>query len=119
MATVAELRTTLGEKRAEHGAFLQGFKTDDGLDMSAEKVDEFNRRNDELTDLQKQYETALEVEKSAAVNDAHMASQGRVVTPEAKDTKPAGIRTKDDLDAAFVKGMTQNDGVLKHLASGG
>jgi len=119
MATTAELRATIAEKRTEHGAFLAAFKTEDGqLDMSAEKVGEFNKRNDELEDLQKQYEVALEVDKSAAVNDAAMASQGRVAV-DTKDAKPARIETRDQLDAAFRKGFSANADMLKSLASGG
>ena len=120
MATTAQLGTTLAQKRAEHAAWLAAHKNDDGqYDMSAEDVGQFNTRNDELDKLQQEYEQALKVEKSAAENEAKMAPQGRVVAPEVKDAGPPRLKTKDDLDAAFRKGIEANAPMHKHLASGG
>ena len=120
MATSAELGATLTAKRQEHGAFLAAYKTDDGYDMPTDKVGEFHTRNAELIQLQKDWETAAEIEKSAAVNESKLAPQGRmVVEREAKDTKPLRIKTQDDLDIAFKSAFTTHAPALKALADGG
>ena len=118
MATSAELSAKLAAKRAEHGVWLDTFKTPDGYDMSAEKAAEFRTRNDEMSALQDEYDLAKEVEKSAAENEQKMQPQGRAIMPESKDV-PAGIRTKEQLDAAFHKGFEASRPAMEHIAKGG
>ena len=122
MATSAELSVTLADKRQEHGAFLLALKDDSGgYDMSVEQVEQFNKRNDELTDLQKGYETALKVEKSAADLETAAAKalpQGRVVNDDdsVKDARP--IDSKTALRKAWKSGVESQDSVLKAMAGG-
>ena len=121
MATAKDLGDQLTVKRQEHGAFLAGFKTADGYDMSTDKVTEFKNRNDELATLQGAYETALLVEKSAAENDAKLAPQGRIVKDgDAPDSKTGGrLETKAHFDAAFKSAFQANKGALDQIAKGG
>ena len=122
MATAAELAIQLTTKRQEHTAFLASFKKDGGYDMPADKVDEFHRRNDELSELQKSWETAIEVEKSAEVNAAKLAPQGTIAAnkggeeqPEIKDGR---IKDADGLDRAFKAAFEQHAPALKAMANG-
>jgi len=120
MSTAAELRAQVDAKRAASAAFLEAFKGTDGqYDMPTEKVGEFRNRNDELDTLQKEWESAVEAEKAEAIEEVKSESQGRKVQAEVKDTKPTGIKTKDDLDAAFTKGFTDNAALLKSMSVGG
>ena len=121
MATSAELSVTLADKRQEHGAFLSALKDDSGgYDMSVEQVEQFNKRNDELTELQKGYETALRVEKSASDLEAAAAKalpQGRIVNDvDVKDAAPVDPRTA--LRKAWKSGIESQDSVLKAMAGG-
>jgi HK97 family phage major capsid protein len=123
MATASELATQLTTKRTEHAAFLASFKKDGGYDMPADKVDEFHRRNDELGELQKSWETAVTVEKAAEVNEAKLAPQGTIAANKGGDepieNKGNGrIETKAQLDAAFTKAFTDNAEKLKAMAGG-
>ena len=127
MPTSTEIGATLTSKRQEHGAFLAAFKKpavdgkEQGYDMPGDKVGEFHTRNAELAKMQGEYEIALQVEKSAAENESKLAPQGRLVkdgdTVTTKDA-PAGIRTKDALDAAFKSEFQTHQSTLKALANG-
>jgi len=121
MATSAQIGQSLTDKRQEHGVWLSQFKKDGGYDMSADQVAEFNTRNDELTKLQGEYETALTIEKSAAENDAKLAPQGRIVKdgdePEHKDDTPASFKAQ--VNAAFKSGLERNAAILASIAKGG
>jgi hypothetical protein len=120
MSTATELRSQLDAKRAAAGAFLEAFKNASGeYDMPTDKVGEFRKRNEEVDDLAKQWETAVAGEKDAAIEAVKSESQGRMVKADVKDDKPAGIRTKDDLDNVFRKGFAANSDILKRLAEGG
>lgn len=122
MATAAELASQLTTKRTEHTAWLASFKRDSGYDMPADKVGEFHTRNDELADLQKAWETATEVEKSAEINAAKLAPTGTIAANkggapvESKDD--GGINTKGQLDAAFKSAFTEHGPTLKDIANG-
>ena len=122
MATASELATQLNQKRTEHTAWLASYKKDDGYDMPVDKVTEFHTRNDELTDLQTAWETALEVEKSAEVNAAKLAPQGTIAANKGGDDhadKGSGrIETKDQLDTAFKSAFAEHAPTLKGLANG-
>lgn len=120
MPTANELRSQVDAKRAAAAAFLAAFKNDDGkYDMPTDKVGQFQARTAEVEDLQKQWEKAVEDEKDAAIEAVKSVSTGRVIPADAKDDRPEGIRTKDDLDAAFRKGFNANADALKRIASGG
>lgn len=120
MPTASELRGQLDQKRAAAAAFMEAFKGADGqYDMPTEKVGEFRKRNEEVDDLAKQWETAVQAESAAAIDAAESKSVGRLAVSDVKDDRPAGIHTKDDLDAAFHKGLSGNEAMLKHLADGG
>src|SRR3990167_5930773 len=101
MATSAELGLKLTDERQQHAAWLAGFKKDDGYDMTAEQVGEFNTRNKALETLQKEYDDALVVEKSAAENAAKLAPQGRIISGEGSEPSDGRIKTPEALDAAF------------------
>lgn len=104
MPTAAELKGQRDAKRAAAAAFLEAFKTSDGqYDMPTDKVGEFRKRNEEVDELSKAWEAAVETEKEAAIEAVKSESTGRVV----KDTQPAGIRTKADLDSVFKKGFAE------------
>lgn len=122
MATATELGSQLTIKRQEHGAWLASFKKADGYDMPAEKVAEFHIRNEELETLQKAWQTATEVEKSADINDAKLAPQGRIIKdgeqPDTKDV-PGRLETKEHFDAAFKSAFTKHQPVLDAIAKGG
>ena len=118
MATASELALQLTTKRTEHGAFLAGFKKDGGYDMPADKVDEFHKRNDEIAELQKAWETALAVEKAAEVNEAKLAPQGRIVSGGSDAPVETRIKTADQLDAAWKAETTKHEATIKGLASG-
>lgn len=127
MATASELGTQLTTKRNEHTTWLASFKTDAGYDMPADKVTEFHTRNDELGELQKAWETATEIEKSAEVNAAKLAPQGTIAANkggdghENKGSESKWIKDADQLDVAF-KGAwgpgTDNGAKLKRIAEG-
>ena len=122
MATASELASQLTTKRTEHAAFLATFKKDGGYDMSADKVGEFHTRNDELAELQKSWEIAIEVEKSAEINAAKLAPQGTIAANkggEPVENKGNGrIETKDQLDSAFIKAFAEHGDTLKAMANG-
>jgi HK97 family phage major capsid protein len=104
MPTAAELKAQRDASRAAAAAFLEAFKTSDGqYDMPTDKVGEFRKRNEEVDELSKAWEAAVETEKEAAIEAVKSESTGRVV----KDTQPAGIRTKADLDSVFKKGFAE------------
>lgn len=118
MATASELATQLTTKRNEHTTWLASFKKADGYDMPADKVDEFHTRNDELDTLQKAWTTATEVEKSAEINEAKLAPQGRVISGGSDVVSESPIKTADQLSVAF-KGLLKEHGAgLKALANG-
>lgn len=102
MSTAAELRAQRDAKRDAAAAFLEAFKKSDGqYDMPTEKVGEFRKRQDEVNDLSKAWESALESEKDAAIKAVEEKSQGRIV----KDEQPVGITTKRDLSNVLRKGF--------------
>jgi len=110
MPTAAELRADLDTKRAGAAAFLDAFKSADGqYDMPTSKVGEYRKRNDEITDVARQWEAAVESEKADAVEAIKSESQGRIIPGEVKDSAPARIETKAQLDASF-KGAFQKYG---------
>lgn len=120
--TAAELAIQLTTKRTEHAAFLAGFKKDSGYDMPADKIDEFHRRNDELTELQKSWETAVTIEKAAEINEAKLAPQGTLAANKGgdghEDKGNGRIETKDQLDGAFTKAFNEHGATLKAMAGG-
>jgi HK97 family phage major capsid protein len=102
MSTAAELKTQRDAKRDAAAAFLEAFKNADGkYDMPTDKVGEFRKRNDEVDDLSKAWEAAVESEKDASIEAVKAQSTGRIV----KDEQPAGISTKRELDNVFRKGF--------------
>ena len=116
MATAAELRAQLNEKRAAAQAYMEAFKTSDGqYDMPTDRVGEFRKRNDEINDISIQWEAAAEAEKAAQVEAAESKSQGRMVT----ETKDEPVKTKATFDSAFKKGISANADMLKNIAAGG
>lgn len=119
--TSAAVATDLTTKRQEHGTWLAQYKTADGYDMPADKVGEFQKRNAELTELQTAFETALQVEKSAAENDAKLAPQGRLIKDDDAPVLKAGQRleTKEHFDAAFKSAFEKNAKTLAEIAKGG
>lgn len=122
MPTAAQLGAALTAKRQEHGAFLAQYRKDDGYDMPSDKVGEFRKRNDELAEMQAQYEAALQVERSAAENEARLAPQGRLVKDagdgERKD-QPDGVVTKARIDAAFKAAFERHADTLASIGKGG
>ena len=122
MATASELATQLTTKRTEHAAFLASFKKDGGYDMPADKVDEFHRRNDELSELQKSWETAVTVEKAAEVNEAKLAPQGTLAAnkggAEPTEIKDGRIKTAEQYDVAFKGALREHAATLKDIAGG-
>jgi len=122
MATAVELATQLTTKRTEHTAFLASFKKDGGYDMPADKVDEFHRRNDELAELQKSWELAIEVEKSAEVNAAKLAPQGTIAAnkggAEPTEIKDGQIKNAEQYDVAFKGALREHAATLKDIAGG-
>ena len=121
MATAAELATQLTTKRNEHTTWLASYKKDDGYDMPADKVTEFHTRNDELETLQKSWETATDVEKSAEINAAKLAPQGTIAANKGGETEIKGngrIETPDQLDAAFKSALETAAPALKAMAGG-
>lgn len=120
MPTSVELRATRAAKADEHAAFLAQFKTaDGGYDMPSDKVGEFQKRNDELTQLGKDYEQALEVERSAAATDALRAPTGRMVKESGQPEFKAGdrIESKAHMTASFKAAFSGNPG-LRAIAEG-
>lgn len=117
----SQLGLKLTAERKAHMDWLAGFKTAEGLDMPAEQIGEFHKRNDALAVLQKQYEDALLVEKSAAENELKLAPQGRLVAAGGAGEKRDGsrIETKAGLDAAFKDAFRTHGATLEHLAKGG
>lgn len=120
MATAQELGLKLKADREAHGTWLAGFKTADGYDMTSDQVQEFHTRNAAITDLQKQYEAALVVEKAAAENELKLAPVGRLVKDGGEPEFKAGdrIETKGQLDAAFKGAFTANARELARIAKG-
>ena len=123
MATASELATQLTTKRQEHGVWLAQYKKGSEYDMPAEKVGEYHTRMTELGELQKSWETAVQVERDAVATEKLLAPQGRIV----KDGEPAdiehkevtgSIQTKAQLDAAFKSALTKNETTLAAIASG-
>lgn len=125
MATANELGTQLTTKRQEHGVWLAGFKKGDAYDMPAEKVGEFHTRSDELSALQKSYEDALAIEKSAAENQANLAPQGTIAANKGGESNiehkevEGSIETKAQVGAAFKSAFAKNADVLANIANGG
>jgi HK97 family phage major capsid protein len=120
--TSAELGTKLARERQAHGTWLAGYKKDGGYDMPADKVTEFHTRNDALAELQKQYEVALQVERSAAENEAKLLPQGTIAAnkggaAEFKDGER--IETKAQVDAAFKGAFGLHASTLAAIAKGG
>ena len=118
MATSAELGLKLTDERQQHAAWLAGFKKDDGYDMTAEQVGEFHTRNEALETLQKSYDEALVVEKSAAENAAKLAPQGRIIAGEGSEPSDGRIKTPEALDAAFKGFLKTHAPALKAMAGG-
>jgi HK97 family phage major capsid protein len=73
MATAKQLAAELEQKRTALRDEFDKHKTADGYDIPSDKVGEFRKRNDELNELGSKWESALEVERLAADNDAAMA----------------------------------------------
>jgi hypothetical protein len=125
MATATELGTQLTTKRQEHGAWLAQFKKGDAYDMPAEKVAEFHTRSDELKALQESWETALQVEKSAAENEAKLAPQGTIAANKGGESNiehkevTGTLQTKAQFNAAFKSAFEKNADTLKTIAAGG
>ena len=117
MATSAEIGLKLDTERRAMAAWYAGFKTDAGLDMTAEQVGEFNTRNEALAKMQGEYAALLTAEKGAAENEAKMASQGRLVMPTSEPRPETKIATKDALDdamgAAFKAAAPRLQGMAK------
>jgi HK97 family phage major capsid protein len=122
MPSSATIGAQLTTKRQEHGAWLAGFKTADGYDMTSDQLKTFETRNAELTKLQGEFETALTLEKSAEENETKLAPQGRITKdggdPETKDL-PDGIVTKAQYQVAFKSALERNAQVLGEIAKGG
>ena len=116
MATSKDLGVKLTSERTAFGEWVAGFKTESGeLDMAADKVGEFHTRNEALGELQKQYDQALVVEKAAAENALKLMPTGAIV--ETKDD-PSPIATKDQADAAVLKGLAANRDMIRMMAEG-
>lgn len=109
--TSKDIGVKLAAERQTFGAWLDGYKTADGIDMPAEKVAEFHTRNDAVAELQKAYADALVVEKSAADNALASAPQGRPVEAPKSDGR---IETKDQADAALKRAF---EAAAPHLAA--
>jgi len=108
----------LTQERQLHADWLASFKKDDGYDMTAEQVGEFHTRNDALEKLQKDYDGALVVEKSAAENAAKLAPQGRIISGGSDDPVDPRIKTADQLDVAFKGFLKTHAPALKQIAGG-
>jgi HK97 family phage major capsid protein len=123
MPTAQALGAELADLRQKHGAWLASFKSaDGGYDMSAEQVGEFNKRNDELAAKQAAYDMQLQVEKSAAENEAKLAGVGRLVKGEQPgETKDADldVDTKAGMDRALKSALAKNAPLLGAIAKGG
>jgi HK97 family phage major capsid protein len=73
-ALAAELR----EKRQAIQAEFDRYKSADGYDIPADQVESFRKRNEELNDLGKKWESAVEVERIADENAKQLARMDEV-----------------------------------------
>lgn len=114
----ADIGQKLDVQRREMDTWLKQHRTEDGgFTQANEFLTEFNTRNESLSKMQGEYETALKVESAAAQNEAKLGSQGRVVIPT---TEPEHkfVRDADGLDRAFKSAIKSNATGLKALADG-
>ncbi|MCC6856235.1 MAG: phage major capsid protein [Microbacteriaceae bacterium] len=120
MPTAADLKAQRDAKRAAAAAFLEAFKTSDGqYDMPTDKVGEFRKRNEEVDELSKAWEAAVETEKEAAIEAVKSESTGRKTMSVTDEATTSRIQTKAQLDRAFRGGLDDNAAMLKHLVGGG
>lgn len=118
MATSAELGIKLNSEREAYASWLASHKAEDGsYDLTGDQVTEFHTRNDAVAEMQKSYETALMVEKSAAEVAAKLAPQGRMVAPEAEESD-GRIKSPEQLDRAFKSAFRQHGDALKSISAG-
>jgi len=120
MPSATALGADLTRKQQEHGVWLTQFKAaDGGYSMTGDQVAEFRKRNEELDALAVEHETALEVEKSAAVVESKLGPQGRVVKdggePEVKDV---AIETKAQLNAEFKSAFEKHGPAIRNYKEG-
>lgn len=116
-----EIGQKLTTERQAIKAWYDGFKTADGLDMSAEQVGELNKRNEALAEMQSQYENVLRAEKAVAENEAKLAPTGRIVKdePSHEDKGSGRLETKAQFDAAFKSALESHKPTLDAIAKGG
>ena len=117
MATAAELGLTLDTERRAMKSWYDGFKTDNGLNMSSDDIQQFNTRNEALAKMQGEYEALLKAEAGASANEAKLGSQGRIVTPT---TEPEAkfVKDQDGLDRAWKSAYTKHEAGIKAIADG-
>jgi HK97 family phage major capsid protein len=124
MPSSAAIGAILTTKRQEHGAWLAGFKTADGYDMTSDQLKTFETRNAELTKLQGEFDTQLSLEKSASDNESKLSPGGTLAANKGeaafvtKDV-PDGIVTKAEYQAAFKSALDRHAPVLSEIAKGG
>jgi len=116
VATSKDLGVKLAGERQAFALWFDGFKNAEGqLDMPAEKIDEFHTRNDAVSGLQKSYQDALVVDKSAADNALANAPQGRPVEP-VKDSGPA--ETKEQVQRQLKRAFDDSAPLIQAYKDG-
>ena len=78
MATSQELDVQIADKRTELRTFFDSHKEDGKIKMGDSQLAEVNRRNDELTKLGKDRESAVKVEQIEAENEAAIGERREV-----------------------------------------
>lgn len=98
MKTVKELQEQLNKKRDELNEIFEKAKTDDGLKMSAEQVEDVRARNKELDDLGRELETARELDEAyeknrQAIRDSHLPETDIPLPGTRQDQKRQPVKT--------------------------
>ena len=95
MPSAAQIGLDLYTKRQELAKlFADHTKADGTLDLTTDQVGEAKKRNDELGDLAKAFETATQLERIAEENAQAIAPKQRTLPPDAPGEEPAKPKSR-------------------------
>jgi HK97 family phage major capsid protein len=120
--TLSELRNVLEQKRGELADLCQKHRGADGqYDMPVEVVEQFNARNDELSDLQVKFDASQKAANAALENEKALAASREVKRPgfsgsgeqpgQKVERKSAG---QQFVESAVYKAARQSGGGHRH-----
>ncbi len=109
----------LNDERQEMFKYWTDNLNADGVSkLSAEEIGAYNKQGDDILEKQNRLNALIQAESHAAKNEAMLGSQGRIVTPETKDSGRPQIKDAGDLEVAFKSALAPHKATLDALSKG-